>query len=283
MTLRASSTVATGSVVPGTIGTPAARHQLAGAGLGAHGLDRARRRADEDDPGLLAGLGEGRVLGEEAVAGVDRLGARLAGDLEDLLDVQVALGRRGAAQEVGLGRAADVQGVAVDLGVDGHRGDAELVQRAADADGDLAAVGDQDLREHGAGRLSVADRAAAQLVRPAGKFAQGSRRGRVVASCARCRSPRWRQALLSPTWQGYLEKTRPAGRATTVPPRRRLIRRAVAPPPSARARGGWRAGACAGRPRRAPRRSSPRSRAAGRSPCTGSRGRGGAGPRARAA
>ena len=38
--------------------------------------------------------------------------------------------------------------VAVGLRVDGDRLDAELVERADDADGDLAAVGDQDLCEH---------------------------------------------------------------------------------------------------------------------------------------
>ena len=45
-------------------------------------------------PGLVAGAREGGVLGQEAVAGVDGLGARLLGDLEDLLHLQVALGGR---------------------------------------------------------------------------------------------------------------------------------------------------------------------------------------------
>ena len=77
-------------------------HQLAGAGLGAHRLDRAGRRPDEHDARVLAGLGEGRVLRQEAVAGVDGLGARLAAHLEDPLDVEVALGRRRAAEQVRL-------------------------------------------------------------------------------------------------------------------------------------------------------------------------------------
>ena len=33
---------------------------------------------------------------------MDRLGARLLGDLDDLLDVEIALGRRGRAEQVGL-------------------------------------------------------------------------------------------------------------------------------------------------------------------------------------
>ena len=124
-------------------------HQLAGARLGAHRLDRARRRPDEHDPRVLERLGERRVLGQEPVAGVDRLGARFADDLEDALDVEVALGGRRAAEQVGLVGAPDVQRVAIDLGVHGDRRHAELLQRADHADRDLSAVGDEDLREHG--------------------------------------------------------------------------------------------------------------------------------------
>ena len=64
--------------------------------------------------------------------------------------------------------------------------------------------------------------------------------------------------------------------------RRTQLRSAAAPPPSASARGGSRAGACAARWRRGSRWSSPRGGAAPRSPCSGSRGRSAAGPRARA-
>jgi hypothetical protein len=46
-----------------------------------------------------------------------------------------------------------VRGVAVELGVHGDARNAELVERAHDANGDLAAVGYQDLREHRIGQL----------------------------------------------------------------------------------------------------------------------------------
>ena len=124
-------------------------HDLARPRLRAHRLDRLRRRADEDDAGLGAGAGEVGVLGEEAVAGMDRLGAGLLGGLDDLLDVQVALGRHRRADQEGLVGLAHVRRVAVDLRVDGDRADAHLLQRAGDPDRDLAAVGDQDLLEHG--------------------------------------------------------------------------------------------------------------------------------------
>src|SRR5262249_52349296 len=58
-------------------------HQLARAGLGAHRLDRRGGRPDEGDARVLARLREGRVLGEEAVAGVHGLRAGLLADLED--------------------------------------------------------------------------------------------------------------------------------------------------------------------------------------------------------
>ena len=93
--------------------------------------------------------GEVGVLGEEPVAGVHAVGAALADRVEDRLGVEVALGRGLAAERVRLVGVAHVRGVAVELGVDGDGRDAELATRSHDADRDLAAVGDQDLREHG--------------------------------------------------------------------------------------------------------------------------------------
>ena len=49
--------------------------EFLGFDLVAHRLDGARVGADEDDAGLGQRLGEGRALGQEAVAGMDRLGA----------------------------------------------------------------------------------------------------------------------------------------------------------------------------------------------------------------
>src|SRR4051795_7805449 len=105
MTARASSTDSTGSVVPGTIGTQASDmisralvfEPIASIALGGGPMEknpasspaRAEGGADEDDPGLLAGAREGGVLGQEAVPGMDRLGAGLLGDLDDLLDHEV--------------------------------------------------------------------------------------------------------------------------------------------------------------------------------------------------
>jgi hypothetical protein len=78
-------------------------HQRLGAVLQAHGADRGGRRADEDDARGGAGLGELRVLGEEAVARMDRLGAAFARlRRSDALDDEVALARRRRADAVRL-------------------------------------------------------------------------------------------------------------------------------------------------------------------------------------
>jgi hypothetical protein len=76
-------------------------HQRLGAVLQAHGADGGRR-ADEDDARRGAGFGELGALGQEAVAGMDRLGARALGDLDDLVDDQIALARGRRPDRIGL-------------------------------------------------------------------------------------------------------------------------------------------------------------------------------------
>ena len=110
------------------------------AHLVAHQLDRVRRRPDEHDTHLLARAREGRVLAQEPVARVHRVAARRHD--HDLVDRQIRghqLGRVGLAH---------VRGVAVGLGVDRHRADAEPVQRPQHPAGDLAAVRDEHGVEH---------------------------------------------------------------------------------------------------------------------------------------
>ena len=70
---------------------------------------------------------------------------RTRGDREDPRGVQVALGRRGRSDRVGLVRGAHVKGLTVDVAVDGDRPDAEVAAGADDAERDLAAVRDEDL------------------------------------------------------------------------------------------------------------------------------------------
>jgi hypothetical protein len=126
------------------------RHELPCLRLRPHRFDRAGGGADERDAGVLAGLGEIRVLGQEPITGVHRLGTGLGGGVEQLLDAQVALRGHRRAQQMRLVGLVDMRGVAIGLRVDADRDDPHLLQRAHHADGDLSAVRDEDLLEHGA-------------------------------------------------------------------------------------------------------------------------------------
>ncbi|KAK1238641.1 hypothetical protein MKX07_004217 [Trichoderma sp. CBMAI-0711] len=120
-------------------------HNLLAPGLVAHVGHGRGRRPDEDDALLLASLDELVVLGQEAVARVQRLDAVLLGQRNDLLAVEVAVGR---AERERLEARRGVPRVGVDVGVHGRRLDAHALRGAVDAQRDLASVGD----EHGAER-----------------------------------------------------------------------------------------------------------------------------------
>ncbi len=73
---------------------PGARRDRAGLGLVTERGERSRRRTDEDQTLLCAGLREGRLLAEEAVPGMHGRASRADRRVEDLLHVEI---RRGAA------------------------------------------------------------------------------------------------------------------------------------------------------------------------------------------
>ena len=117
--------------------------------------------ADEGDAVLVEDVGEARILGEEPVAGMDRVGA---GDLargEQGGDVEIGIARRRRADADAFVGELDVHRLLVGGRIDRDRGDAELLGRAQHPERDFAAVGDQDLVEH-AGRLLTAGEARAR-------------------------------------------------------------------------------------------------------------------------
>jgi hypothetical protein len=119
-----------------------------GGDLVPHRLDGGGGRPDEDQAGRGRRPRERRVLRQEAVAGVDRVGAGGAGGGEDRLDAEVAGGGGRGADPDRLVRLGHVPGAGVGVAVDGDAGDAHAAQRGDDPDGDLAAVGDEDLLQH---------------------------------------------------------------------------------------------------------------------------------------
>ena len=133
---------------PGTTGMPSRIHRLLGGDLVAHHADMVGRGPDEGQAVCFDDVGELGVLRQEAVAGMDRLGA---GDLaggDDLGDVQIAVARgRRADADAFIGQA-HMHGVGVGGGMDRDGGDAHLLAGAEDAKGDFAAIGDEDFLKH---------------------------------------------------------------------------------------------------------------------------------------
>ncbi len=125
-----------------------AAHQFLGFGLGAHGADRRGRRADEGDAVGGKRIGKIGILGEEAVAGVHRLGAGAPARLDDLLGDQIGFARRSRAEQHGFIGQADVAGVGVGLGIDSNGADTHAPGGPDDTAGDFSAIGNEDLGEH---------------------------------------------------------------------------------------------------------------------------------------
>ena len=83
---------------------------LACAQLVAEEVERLRRRADEGQSGFSDGAGEGGVLGEEAVAGMDRVAAGRLGERDDPGPVEIG-GGAGAAERMRFVGLAQVERV----------------------------------------------------------------------------------------------------------------------------------------------------------------------------
>ncbi|MPM28182.1 hypothetical protein SDC9_74701 [bioreactor metagenome] len=130
-------------------GDPGAAGRVDGVLLVAGHLQGLLGGADEGDAVRGAGLGEVRVLREEAVARVDRVGLGLLGRPDDLLDVEVGADRVALlADHVGLVRLDPVHRIAVLVREHGDGPRPEFDRGAERTDSDFATVGDQDLLEH---------------------------------------------------------------------------------------------------------------------------------------
>jgi hypothetical protein len=100
-------------------------------------------------PAAAAGVGEVGVLGQEAVARVDRPGAGPPRGIEQLGGDQIGLaGGRGTDQN-GLVGQPDMAGVGIRLGMDGDGADSHAAGGPDDPAGDFSAVGDQQFFKHG--------------------------------------------------------------------------------------------------------------------------------------
>ena len=143
-----------------------------GLDLVAHGADMLGLGADPDDVMRFDDIGELGVLREEAVAGVDRIALGDFGRRDDVGDVEIRVGGRRRADAHRMVGEAHMHRVGIGGGVHRDRLDPHFMRRAVDAQGDLAAIGDQDAFDTHGFRRSPRG---AGRIRPAGLFRSGSR------------------------------------------------------------------------------------------------------------
>lgn len=79
---------------------------------------------------------------------MDRICARLASNLQDTVDPQVAIRRGCAAQWAGMIRLPDMQRASVHIRKDRYCPDSQLVTGPDNPDGDLSSIGDQHSVQH---------------------------------------------------------------------------------------------------------------------------------------
>ena len=114
----------------------------AGGSFVAHIVEELWPRADPDDTRLFTSTGEGGVLGEKPVAGVDGIDALFLGDPDHTFDVEVGGHRTLAGADlVGLIRFEAMDAKPVFLGEHGDGAQIEFGAGSEDAHGDFRAVG----------------------------------------------------------------------------------------------------------------------------------------------
>ena len=128
-------------------------HQRLGRVLQAHRAHRLRRRTDEDHARPGAAFRKFGVLGQESIARMQAFGADLLSQRDNGALVEIAV--RSFADLVGFVGEPREQRAAVRRRVHGDRADPHPPRRADDPAGDLAAIGDEDIGEHGRLRTAL--------------------------------------------------------------------------------------------------------------------------------
>ena len=135
-------------VVTGHQGHAGLGHQAFGFGFEPHGLNGRRRRANENQTCVYAGLCKVFVFAQETVARVNRLCPRIFGGLDDALPTQIAVFGRVAANVHGFAAHLHVFSMGVGVRIHRHCFDGQPGAGRSHAAGDFSAVRDQYLIEH---------------------------------------------------------------------------------------------------------------------------------------
>ena len=134
----------TGCRLPERIGMPA-RWAIARAAILSPNCSKSSGRGPTKImPDLLAGAGQVGILGEEAVARMNRVDSPLFGERDERGDIEVRADRlAGTADEIGLVGLQPVQSETVFVGINSDRADAQLMTGPEDPDGNFTAIRDE--------------------------------------------------------------------------------------------------------------------------------------------
>ena len=106
-------------------------------------------RANERETSLNTSFSKLRILRQESIARVDRVGTGVTTDANDFIDVQVGAHWMPAnADLIRLVRLHPMEAVAVFVGVDRDSRDAKLCRRPEGPDGDLSTIGNKEFTNH---------------------------------------------------------------------------------------------------------------------------------------
>ena len=138
-------------------GHAAAFGELLGCDLVAEQIERLGRRSDENDPLLRATPRQQRIFAEKAIAGMQRVAFGRLGGGNDRLDIEVGTRTPPRNFEALVG-GADMQRQRVVRRMDRDGDKAGFAGGTADANGDLATVGDQEfMKGHECIQLKLSD------------------------------------------------------------------------------------------------------------------------------
>ena len=115
----------------------------------AHELDDVWLRPDEFQAGLMADVGETRILAEETIAGMNSLDIGDFRRADDGRNIEVAARALGGTDANGFVGETNGQAVAIGFRVNRHGGNAEVLTRADDAQRDLSPVGYENFLKGG--------------------------------------------------------------------------------------------------------------------------------------
>ena len=166
-------------------GNPKALGGQLGFDLVAHQADMLGLGADEGDAVLLENFGEAGVFGEEAIAGMHGVGAGDLAGREQGGNVEIGVARRGRADADRFVGELHMHRMGVGGRMHGDGRYAQLLRRAQNAQGDFAAIGDENFVDHLAAS-PIRSRARARHIRPAAR-PRRELRSRRPPSAPRCR------------------------------------------------------------------------------------------------